>query len=41
MYFALPGASVAKVAAEVATIRAANALLEGYHRDRRTSLATV
>ena len=40
LYVALPGRDVSRVAAELATIIAANDTLASYHRDRRRALAT-
>ena len=40
LYVALPGRDVARVAAELATIVAANDTLATYHQDRRRTLAT-
>jgi uncharacterized protein (DUF169 family) len=40
LYVAVPGKDVARIAAEVGTIAAANATLLEYHRGRRQTLAT-
>jgi uncharacterized protein (DUF169 family) len=40
LYVAIPGRDVARVAAELATITAANDTLATYHRDRRRTLST-
>jgi len=40
LYVAVAGKNIARVAAEAATIAAANTALADYHRGRRTSLAT-
>jgi uncharacterized protein (DUF169 family) len=40
LYVAIPGRDLPRVAAELATITAANTTLSDYHRARRTSLAT-
>jgi uncharacterized protein (DUF169 family) len=40
LYVAIPGKDLAKLAAEVTTIAAANAALADYHRDRRQALST-
>lgn len=40
LYVAVAGKDIARVAAEAATIAAANTTLADYHRGRRTSLAT-
>lgn len=40
LYVAVPGRDLARIAAEVATIAAANATLLDHHRDRRRALAT-
>lgn len=40
LYVAIPGRDLARVAAELATITAANDTLASYHRDRRRALAT-
>ena len=40
LYVAIPGRDLARVAAELTTIIAANDTLASYHRQRRTALAT-
>jgi hypothetical protein len=40
LYVAVAGRDIARVAAEAATIAAANTTLADYHRGRRASLAT-
>jgi uncharacterized protein (DUF169 family) len=40
LYVAIPGRDLARVADELTTIITANDTLAGYHRDRRTSLAS-